>query len=113
MNKLTYSLMLPTLALAMVTLNAHAATKYPRSYTQAELQSMDTNHDAMVSKEEFLAFSEASFKQMPLSNGVLMLNNQSGKHVEGNSSSMNNQPIGTTSGKDQVNERDAVNGKKY
>lgn len=111
MQTRTFSLIF--MVFTMASLNAYAATKHPHTYSQSELQAMDTNRDAMVTKDEFLSYSEATFNEMSINNGVLMLHKRASKPAEGNASSMNNQPMGTTNGKEEVNERDAVNGKKY
>jgi hypothetical protein len=41
------------------------------------------------------------------------MHQKSKMHEEKNDNSMNNKPIGTTTGNDEVNTKDAVNGKKY
>jgi hypothetical protein len=41
------------------------------------------------------------------------MHQKSKMHEEKNDSSVNNKPIGTNTGKDEVNPEDAVNGKKY
>lgn len=113
MKKTVTIALLTAFTMGMSAVTAQAATKHPRYYSEAELHTMDTNHDAMVSKDEFLAYSEASFNKMQLTDGMIILRNKSASKAQQNESSMNNKPIGTTTENPNVNARDSVNGKHY
>lgn len=115
MKKLTGIVLLSTVITAFA-VPASAATKHSSHYSESELKSMDSNKDSMVSKDEFLAYSELSFGKMKLTDGMISLKGKSkpnkSKSVD-DESSMNNKPMGTTSDNPSVNERDATNGKSY
>lgn len=107
---LTSAVMIGTFAIS-----ANAATKNPAHYSESELRTMDTNKDSMVSKDEFMTYSETAFSKMKLTDGMISLKGKSrvNKTNTDDTSSMNNKPIGTTTENPNVNERDAVNGKSY
>ncbi len=113
MKKTVTIALLTTFTVGLCAATAHGASKHPRYYSEAELHTMDTNHDAMVSKDEFLAYSETSFNKMQLTDGMIILKGKPVNKAEQNESSMNNKPIGTTTDNANVNARDSVNGKQY
>jgi hypothetical protein len=85
----------------------------------SNMKMMDTNHDGMLSKEEYMAYHEQQFGKMKQTDGLVDLNagksmpSNSMKNKGDNNNSMNNKPIGTTTDNPNMNERDAVSGKKY
>ena len=115
MKKLTSIMLITAVIVGTFAVSATAATKQASHYSESELKSMDSNKDNMVSKDEFLAYSELSFSKMKLTDGMISLksNPKSSSKNPDDESSMNNKPIGTTSENPAVNERDAVNGKTF
>lgn len=115
MKKLTSIVLISAMMVGTFAVSAMAATKQASHYSESELKSMDSNKDSMVSKDEFLAYSELSFSKMKLTDGMISLKGKakSSSKSTDDESSMNNKPIGTTSENPNVNERDAVNGKNY
>ncbi len=115
MNILTSIMLTSAVMASTFAVPVNAATKHPAHYSEAELKSMDTNQDNMVSKDEFLAYSELSFNKMKLTDGMISLKGKAKvKQTKSDeTSSMNNKPIGTTTDNPNVNERDAVNGSNY
>lgn len=117
MKKSTSITLASAIVASTLAVSSFAASDYQKQYSEAELITMDTNKDSMVSKAEFLSYSELVFSKMKLTDGMIGLkskakSNTSTKSGE-NTSSMNSKPIGTTTGSPDVNERDAVNGKNY
>lgn len=115
MNILTSIVLTSAVMVGIFAVSVNAATKHPAHYSEAELKTMDTNQDSMVSKDEFLAYSELSFNKMKLTDGMISLKGKAkAKQTKSDeTSSMNNKPIGTTTDNPNVNERDAVNGNTY
>jgi hypothetical protein len=99
------------LLISAFTLSAQAATKQHMQCGEEGLKNMDTNKDSMISKEEYLAYHEQAFDKMKLTDGMISL--KAKKMESDHDSSMNHKSMGTTSGKDNVNKRDAVNGESY
>jgi hypothetical protein len=93
MNKLMCSVL--ATALSISAYSAIAAT----SLTNRVSKMMDTNGDGMVSKEEYMAYHEQAFSNMKQTNGgVSNKDIESGAKTGFYQNSMNNKPIGTTSG---------------
>lgn len=116
MKKLTSMTLISAMMIGTFAMTVSAATHYANQYNESELKSMDTNNDNMVSKDEFLAYSEMAFSKMKLTNGMISLKNKNNSSETDNhdyESSLNDKPIGTTKDNPRVNKRDAVNGKKY
>lgn len=116
MKKLTSIALISAIIIGTFAVSASAATKQASHYTESELKTMDTNKDNMVSKDEFLAYNELAFSKMKLTDGMISLKskaNSNNSKSEGDKSSLNNKPIGTTTDNPRVNERDAVNGENY
>jgi hypothetical protein len=117
MKKLTSMTLISAMVIGTFAMTASAATHYANQYSESELKSMDTNNDNMVSKDEFLAYSEMAFSKMKLTNGMISLKNKDTNSSKADNhdyeSSLNDKPIGTTKDNPRVNKRDAVNGKRY
>lgn len=63
------------------------------------MKMMDTNNDGMISKDEFMTYHEAMFDNMKQTDGMVNIKDMnSGMRGSHNRNSMNNKPIGTTSG---------------
>lgn len=90
---------------------AHA---HRQPHADMSMKMIDTDHDGMVSKQEFLAFHERKFDMMKQIDGKVSLKElRNEMHHHAHENSMNNKPIGTTSENPSVNAKDAINGKKY
>lgn len=98
------------LLISCYSLNAAAEMHPVKDCTINEYQSMDGNKDGMLSKQEFMKFQEQHFDRIKQKDGMLSVKKMD---KEGNDSSMNNKPIGTTTDNPTVNDKDAVNGSKY
>ncbi len=67
--------------------------------SNAEMKMMDTNGDGMISKEEYMAYHEQMFDKMKQTDGMVNMNDMhTGMRSGSNRNSMNNKPIGTTTG---------------
>ena len=105
-------------ALSITAFSSFAAT----TPSNKELKMMDTNGDGIVSKDEYLAYQGQAFDNLKQTDGGISVKDAHSPTKKGanksapddsNNSSLNDKPIGTTTGKSDVNARDAVNGKKY
>jgi len=105
-------------ALSLTTFSTFAAT----SPCNKEMKMMDTNGDGIVSKDEYMAYQEKAFDNMKQGDGGVSVKGMQSHMKKGSStstpddsnhSSLNDKPIGTTTGRTDVNSNDATNGKKY
>ncbi len=87
---------------------------HKKSASDADMKMMDTNSDGMISKDEYMNYYEQKYGNMKQTDGMVnMKDMRSG--MSSNSNSMNNKPIGTTSGQTSngsvdVTKSDSVNG---
>lgn len=63
--------------------------------SDADMKMMDTNNDGKISKDEYMAYHEQKFGSMKQTDGMV---NMKDMHAGKNTNSMNNKPIGTTTG---------------
>ena len=106
-------------ALSITAFSSFAAT----NPSNKELKMMDTNGDGIVSKDEYMAYQERAFDNLKQVDGggisVKSMRSSTKKDSnnsasdDSNNSSLNDKPIGTTTGRSDVNPKDATNGKKY
>lgn len=105
-------------ALFMTSLSTIAAT----TPSNKEIKMMDANSDGIVSKDEYMTYQEQMFDNMKQVDGGVStkdmrspMKKSSGKSApeDNYNSSLNDKPIGTTTGRTDVNPKDATNGKKY
>lgn len=68
------------------------------SHSDQEMKMMDTNNNGMVSKDEYTSYHEKMYDSMKQENGGVSYKN-----------SMNNKPIGTTTGKSKNGSVDITN----
>ncbi|MEO6117770.1 MAG: EF-hand domain-containing protein [Methylotenera sp.] len=65
----------------------------------ADMKMMDTNNDGKVSKDEYMSYHEQAYSNMKQTDGMVNLKDMNaGVNSGSNKNSMNNKPIGTTSG---------------
>lgn len=68
--------------------------------TKANLKRMDSNADGLVSKAEYMAYHDLAYGKLRQTNGEVSVRDmQYGRTGTAHKSSMNNKPIGTTSGR--------------
>lgn len=105
-------------ALSLTAFSTFAAT----TPCNKEMKMMDTNNDGIVSKDEYMAYQEKAFNNMKQSDGGVSVKGMQSHMKNGsnasapddsNHSSLNNKPMGTTTGRTDVNSSDATNGKRY
>lgn len=85
--------------------------------TKTNVKRMDSNADGMVSKTEYMAYHEQAYGKLRQTNGEVSVRDmQYGRTGSANTSSMNNKPIGTTTGRstngstDDTRKDDPING---
>jgi len=72
---------------------------HKKSASDADMKMMDANGDGLISKDEYMNYYEQQFGSMKQTDGMVnMKDMHSGMRSGSNSNSMNNKPIGTTSG---------------
>jgi len=80
---------------AALSLSAFSVTAAPSSASKM----MDTNNDGIVSKDEYMAYHEQAYDNMKQTDGGVSMKDMKSWVKNGSySNSMNNKPIGTTSG---------------
>lgn len=68
--------------------------------SKANAKKMDSNADGLVSKTEYMAYHDQAYGKLRQTKGEVSVRDmQYGRTGTANRSSMNNQPIGTTSGR--------------
>lgn len=114
MKKLTEVMLIGALIVGASANVVNAASNTPANDNQFLLKTMDCNQDNMVSKDEFLAYSEKAFNKMKLTNGKIHLKSKAKNEyqfLDADSSTV--RKIGTTADNPVIYASDAVLVKTY
>jgi hypothetical protein len=96
---------------------AVASSTTQQQLSRANVKKMDSNADGLVSKAEYMAYHGRAYGKLRQTNGEVSVRDmQYGRTGTANTSSMNNKPIGKTTGRstngstDDTRKDDPING---